>query len=71
MTVCAPPFLKTPQGYETVRHWFDDDARRRGDDWSGWYIVFVDGEGEPFDAIGPYDSEGFARRMIADENYRP
>lgn len=71
MTVCAPAFLQVPFGYQTVRHWFDDEAVERGEDWTGWFIVYVDGDGEAYDAIGPFDSEGEARCLIGDAEYRP
>ncbi len=71
MTVCAPAFLKTPDGYQTVRHWFDDDAIERRADMTGWFIVSIDADGEQWDAIGPFESEDDARRQIDPDRYRP
>jgi hypothetical protein len=31
---------------------------------AGWYIIYLDADGAAYDGIGPYDSEGEAKRIL-------
>jgi hypothetical protein len=44
-----------------VDHWPGDEP---GDRLAGWYIISLDADGTCYDAIGPYDSEAEAIRIM-------
>lgn len=62
MTVLASPFEKRSRGYTCVRHWFAEDGH--DESLTGWYVLSIDSDGEPWDAIGPFDDEAFAVSML-------
>src|ERR1700732_965709 len=35
-----------------------------GEELAGWYIIYLDADGTSYDAIGPYDSEDEAKRIL-------
>jgi hypothetical protein len=47
------------QASTTVQYHKGDEAYD-----AGWYIIYLDTDGTAYDGIGPYDSEGEAKRIL-------